>query len=238
MKQILNEQLTSSLFEEVKENKPTGILKRIKGIVADFKPNRNGRVYPRELWEKVLNSEYVKEMMASKCLFGESNHPFDDRVEIDLNNVSHCIHSLKIEGDSVIAELDLLPTPAGEIINKLIDYGSSIGVSSRGAGSVDSNGFVDPDDYQFFTFDLVPRPSVAAARPALAESEEVKVEKTLTEAEIANIIKSYTTINNKIEETSNTIKDTNYRYIKEGENKSVSSNIIDKLINENNKLNS
>ena len=177
MKQILNEQLTSSLFEEVKENKPTGILKRIKGIVADFKPNRNGRVYPRELWEKVLNSEYVKEMMASKCLFGESNHPFDDRVEIDLNNVSHCIHSLKIEGDSVIAELDLLPTPAGEIINKLIDYGSSIGVSSRGAGSVDSNGFVDPDDYQFFTFDLVPRPSVAAARPALAESEEVKVEK-------------------------------------------------------------
>lgn len=238
MKQLLNESTSTSLFEETEE-KPKGILKRIKGIVADFKPNRNGRTYPRELWEKVINSEYVKEMMASKCLFGEANHPLtDDRVEIDLNNVSHCIHSLKIEGDSVIAELDLLPTPAGEIINKLIDYGSSIGVSSRGAGSVDSNGFVDPDDYQFFTFDLVPRPSVAAARPALAESEEVKVEKTLTEAEIANIIKSYTTINNKIEETSNTIKDTNYRYIKEGENKSVSSNIIDKLINENNKLNS
>ena len=235
MKQILNEQLTSSLFEEVRENKPSGILKRIKGVVADFKPNRNGRIYPRELWEKVINSEYVKEMMASKCLFGENNHPFDDRVEIDLNNVSHCIHSLNIEGDSVIAELDLLPTPAGEIINKLIDYGSSIGVSSRGAGSVNADGTVDPDDYQFFTFDLVPRPSVAAARPVIAESEEVKVEKTLTEAEVANIIKSYTNINERVERVS---KENEYRYIKEGEKKSISSNIIDKLINENSKLNS
>ena len=234
MKQILNEQLTSSLFEEVRENKPSGILKRIKGIVADFKPNRNGRIYPRELWEKVINSEYVKEMMASKCLFGENNHPFDDRVEIDLNNVSHCIHSLNIEGDSVIAELDLLPTPAGEIINKLIDYGSSIGVSSRGAGSVNEDGTVDPDDYQFFTFDLVPRPSVVAARPALSESEEIKVEKTLTEAEVANIIKSYTNINKRVEK----ISDNSYSYIKEGEKRSISSNIIDKLINDNNKLNS
>ena len=72
-KQVLNEQLTLSLFEEVNnEEKPKGILKRIKGIVADFNPNRNGRVYPRELWERVINSEYVKEMMESKCLFGEN----------------------------------------------------------------------------------------------------------------------------------------------------------------------
>lgn len=53
MKQVLNENTAISLFEEVKEEKPAGILKRIKGIVADFKPNRNGRVYPRELWEKL-----------------------------------------------------------------------------------------------------------------------------------------------------------------------------------------
>lgn len=84
MKQILNECQATSLFEEVEE-KPRGILKRITGVVADFKPNRNGRVYPRELWEKVINSEYTQEMMNSKCLFGEANHPLtDDRVEIDL----------------------------------------------------------------------------------------------------------------------------------------------------------
>ena len=232
MKQILNEQLTSSLFEAVEE-KPAGILKRIKGIVADFKPNRNGRVYPRELWEKVINSEYVNEMMKSKCLFGESNHPFDDRVEIDLNNVSHAVNKLWIENDAVMGELDLLPTPAGEIISKLIDYGSSIGVSSRGAGSVNSDGSVDPDDYQFFTFDLVPRPSVAAARPAIVESEEPKDIPTLTEGQIAEIVDSYRNIGTKIQETA---KNNAFKYISEGEEKSISTNIISKLIEDSKNL--
>ena len=228
MKQILNEQLTSSLFEEVKEEKPAGILKRIRGVVADFKPNRNGRVYPRDLWEKVINSEYVKEMMSSKCLFGEANHPFDDRVEIDLNNVSHAINKLWIDGDSVMAELDLLPTPAGEIINKLIDYGSSIGVSSRGAGSVTSDGSVDPDDYQFFTFDLVPRPSVAAARPVMIESEQFESVGVITEGQIAKIVNSYRNIDSRLKEA----EQNSFKYIVEGEEKHISTNIIDRLIKE------
>lgn len=207
MKQILNEQLTNTLFEEVKEQKPANILKRIKGVVADFKPNRNGRVYGRHLWENVINSEYVQEMMNAKCLFGENNHPQDDRTDIDLNNVSHAINKMWIEGDSVMAELDLLPTPAGEIINKLIDYGSKIGVSSRGAGEVYDDGSVDEDSYTFFTLDLVPRPSVAAARPALAESENLlKEKKSLSEAEIAGMLASYKNMSNKINEsTSQTI---------------------------------
>lgn len=231
-KKILNEELTQSLFESV-EDKPSGVLKRIKGIVADFKPNRNGRIYPRELWEKVINSEYVKEMIDSKCLFGEANHPFDDRVEIDLNNVSHCIHNLYIEGDNVIGELDLLPTPAGELINKLIDYGSKIGISSRGAGSVNEDGSVDPDDYQFFTFDIIPRPSVAAARPAIVESEQIDLssEKVLTEGEIATILSSYKNINKKVEDLSG------YRFINEGVEKNISTNIIDKLIEQSYNIN-
>lgn len=229
MKQILNEQLTNSLFEAVDE-KPAGILKRIRGIVADFKPNRNGRIYPRELWEKVINSEYVNEMIKSKCLFGESNHPFDDRVEIDLNNVSHAINKLWIENDAVMGELDLLPTPAGEIINKLIEYGSSIGVSSRGAGSVNSDGNVDPDDYQFFTFDLVPRPSVAAARPVMVESEQIEKCNTLTESQIKEIVNSYRTIENKLNETSG------FNYIVEGEERKHSTDIINKLIKQSESL--
>ena len=227
-KQILNESMATSLFEEVKDEKPAGILKRIKGIVADFKPNRNGRIYPKELWEKVINSEYVKEMMANKCLFGENNHPLDsDRMEIDLNNVSHCIHNLYIEGDNVIGELDLLPTPAGEIINTLIDYGSKIGVSSRGAGAVNSDGTVDVDSYSFFTFDLVPRPSVAAARPALQESEQLPEAKILTESEIATIISNYKEIDKTISGKKNS-----FTYITEGEKKSIKSDLLSRLIEE------
>lgn len=233
MKQILNENATTSLFEAVDE-KPAGILKRIRGIVADFKPNRNGRIYPKELWEKVINSEYVQEMIKSKCLFGEANHPLtDDRVEIDLNNVSHAVNKLWIENDAVMGELDLLPTPAGEIISKLIDYGSSIGVSSRGAGSVNADGSVDPDDYQFFTFDLVPRPSVAAARPAIVESEETKDIPVLTEGQIAEIVNSYRNIGTKIQETA---KNNTFKYISEGEEKLISTNIISKLIEDSKNL--
>ena len=128
-----------------------------------------------------------------------------------------------------MAELDLLPTPAGEIINTLIDYGSKIGVSSRGAGSVLSDGSVDPDDYQFFTFDLVPRPSVEAARPVMVESENMKKDKILTESEVANIVNNYRNLNKKIEEKSN-LKETNYTYISEGVKKNISTGIINRLI--------
>lgn len=230
MKQFLVEEMAQSIFESVdKPNTNPSILKTVKGIVADFGPNRNGRVYPRELWERVINSEYVKEMMASKMLLGEADHPFDDRVEISIKEVSHAINKLWIEGDKVMAELDILNTPNGEKVATLVDYGSKIGVSSRGAGSVLSDGSVDPNDYQFFTFDIVCRPSVQAAR--ITESENINV-KPLTESEIANVIESYKNIDKKLKESQD-----GFIYIKEGEERKVSTNIISKLIKESEKLN-
>lgn len=230
MKQFLVEEMAQSIFESVdKPNTNPSILKTVKGIVADFSPNRNGRVYPRELWERVINSEYVKEMMASKMLLGEADHPFDDRVEISIKEVSHAINKLWIEGDKVMAELDILNTPNGEKVATLVDYGSKIGVSSRGAGSVLSDGSVDPNDYQFFTFDIVCRPSVQAAR--ITESENINV-KPLTESEIANVIESYKNIDKKLKESQD-----GFIYIKEGEERKLSTNIISKLIKESEKLN-
>ena len=232
MKQFLVEEMTQSIFEAVETEKTNpSVLKTVKGVVADFNPNRNGRVYPRELWEKVINSEYTKEMMASKMLLGEADHPFDDRVEISIKEVSHAINKLWIEGDKVMAELDILNTTNGQKVATLIDYGSKIGVSSRGAGSVLSDGSVDPDDYQFFTFDIVCRPSVQAAR--ITESEENNV-KPLTESEIADVIKSYRNINEKLQEIPE--ESSTYKYINEGEEKSISTNIISRLIKESENL--
>lgn len=226
-RQFLAEEMTQSIFETVdsKVSNPS-VLKTVKGIVADFNPNRNGRVYPRALWEKVINSDYVKEMISSRMLLGETDHPFDDRAEISIKEVSHAINKLWIENDKVMAELDILNTPNGEKVNTLIDYGSKIGVSSRGAGSVTSDGSVDPDDYQFFTFDIVCRPSVAAAR--ITESENLKSKKVLSEGEIANIISSYKNINEKL--------NNNFIYIKEGEEKYIKNNLINRLIKESENL--
>ena len=226
----LNEATMHTEFKE-SADKPAGVLKVVTGPVADFKPNRNGRTYPRELWEKVINSEYVKEMIASKTLFGEADHP-EDRTELSLQNVSHSINKLWIDDakQQVWAEMHILPTPLGEMISNLIDYGSKIGVSSRGAGSVRPDGTVNPDDYQFFTFDLVARPSVAAARPDIVESEDFPKEQMLTESEIRNIISDYKSA------VVPTLHE-GFRYL-DGDKECVyNDNVINNLILESAKLN-
>ena len=159
-KNILTES-TKSKFR-VLEHKPKNVLKRIQGVLSDFKSNRNGRIYPRELWENVLSSDYVKEMIESHGLVGELDHP-ETRLEISLQNVSHVINDMWIEGDRVMGIIDILPTPSGKIVSELLDYGTDIGISSRGAGNVGAGNIVDPD-YQFVTFDFVARPSCEAAR--------------------------------------------------------------------------
>lgn len=171
-KNILTEQFTSQF--EILKDKPANVLKRVKGVVSDFKSNRNGRVYPRKLWENVVNSDYVKEMINNHSLFGEADHP-ETRLEISLQNVSHAINDLWIEDDKVMAIIDILPTPMGKIISELLDYGTNLGISSRGAGTVLADNSVDPEDYQFVTFDYVGRPSCAAARMnTILESAEIE----------------------------------------------------------------
>ena len=189
MKNILTES-TKSKFK-VLEHKPANVLKRIQGVLSDFKSNRNGRIYPRELWENVLNSDYVKEMIESHGLVGELDHP-EERLEISLQNVSHVINDMWIEGDQVLGTIDILPTPSGKIVSELIDYGTDIGISSRGAGSVGPNNVVD-SDYQFVTFDFVARPSCEAARlNMIVESVQPEID-TNSDDKVKNILEGYKT---------------------------------------------
>lgn len=189
MKNILLES-TKSKFK-VLEHKPANVLKRIQGVLSDFKSNRNGRIYPRELWENVLNSDYVKEMIESHGLVGELDHP-EERLEISLQNVSHVINDMWIEGDQVVGTIDILPTPSGKIVSELLDYGTDIGISSRGAGSVGPNNVVDPD-YQFVTFDFVARPSCEAARlNMIVESVQPEID-TNSDDKVKNILEGYKT---------------------------------------------
>lgn len=214
--EVLNEQLRQTLFEDVKsESKGPGILRRVKGCISDFKKNRNGRVYPRELWENVINSEYVNEMINSKSLFGEADHPVE-RNEISIQNISHAINKMWIddEKEEVWAELDILDTPLGQLVSHLIEYGTKIGVSSRGAGEVTPNGYVDPDTYKFFTIDIVARPSCAAARPSIVESEEVKM---LSESELMTILDSY----KGLKESSAKTNSSKYSYMINGVKKTI-----------------
>ena len=221
----LNELMNSGSIVESQKSERKGVLRTIIAKITDYLPNRNGRVYPRSIWEKACNSDLVKEQVACNCFFGEANHPFDDRMDIDLTNVSHAISKIDIKDDGVYGTIDILDTPSGNIIDKLMEYGSKIGISSRGCGSLDDRTNTVQDDYQLFAFDIVARPSVAAAR--LTESEELMKQGKviMTESEIQNVLRGY---------RNNILNESGYTQIKEnlGANK-----IISQLIKESEELN-
>ena len=221
----LNELMNSGSIVESQKSERKGVLRTIIAKITDYLPNRNGRVYPRSIWEKACNSDLVKEQVACNCFFGEANHPFDDRMDIDLTNVSHAISKIDIKDDGVYGTIDILDTPSGNIIDKLMEYGSKIGISSRGCGSLDDRTNTVQDDYQLFAFDIVARPSVAAAR--LTESEELMKQGKviMTESEIQNVLRGY---------RNNVLNESGYTQIKEnlGANK-----IISQLIKESEELN-
>jgi hypothetical protein len=125
--------------------------------------NRNGRVYPTEILDKEVkryNDEYVKKNRA----FGELGHP--DSPTINLDRVSHMIKTLKREGDNFIGKAKIMDTPYGKIVKNLIDEGATLGVSSRGMGSLSTKNGVSEvqSDFTLATAaDIVADPSAPNA---------------------------------------------------------------------------
>ena len=131
-------------------------------LVAETK-NRNGRMYKTDTLKKEVdryNEEYVKKNRA----FGELGHP--DSPTINLDRVSHLITNLKQEGSTWIGKAKILETPMGKIAKSLMEGGATLGVSSRGMGSLkEVNGVnVVQDDYYLATAaDIVADPSAPGA---------------------------------------------------------------------------
>lgn len=175
MKKVLIETRMNSLkLNESKEPKK-GCLGRLEGICADFKnPTRNGRLYPLDLWKKVFNNDLFKEALESKTLFGELDHP-EDRFEPLMKHACVVMTDYRIDEDAgvIYGGFDILDTPEGRTLKSIVDYGSVVGVSSRGQGdvreSVDGE-IVDEDSYDFACFDVVSTPAVEKARQTVAES--------------------------------------------------------------------
>lgn len=126
--------------------------------------NRNGREYPAEIMDKEVeryNEKYVQKNRA----FGELGHP--EGPSINLERVSHMIKSLKKEGNNYVGKAKIMTeTPYGKIVKNLIQEGASLGVSSRGMGSVKERGgknIVQDDLYLATAADIVADPSAPDA---------------------------------------------------------------------------
>ena len=106
----------------------------IEGVFlqGDIK-NRNGRMYPVNTLSREVN-RYNESFIKKGRALGELGHP--DGPTVNLDRVSHKITSLRQEGRNFVGKAQLLDTPMGKIAKSLIDEGVTLGVSSRGVGSL------------------------------------------------------------------------------------------------------
>jgi hypothetical protein len=131
-------------------------------LVAGVK-NRNNRMYESSTLAKEVN-RYNDEYVTKNRAFGELGHP--DSPSINLDRVSHLITSLKQEGNQWIGKAKILETPMGKIAKSLMEGGATLGVSSRGMGSLkEVNGvnMVQDDYYLATAADIVADPSAPGA---------------------------------------------------------------------------
>ena len=152
-----------------------GVLQR-----ADAK-NQNGRIYPAETLMREAK-KYAEVQIAERRALGELDHP--DSSVVNLNNVSHNVLEMHWNGNDLVGTVEVLGTPAGNILKELFKSGIKLGISSRGLGSVeeiheaDGDGYSDTSlgggeeqaptvavqpDFELIAFDFVSNPSTQGA---------------------------------------------------------------------------
>ena len=170
MKQVIVDyipfEVTPQQINEAMKNNNGRLI--VKGVLqrAEAK-NQNGRVYPRETLVREAK-KYAEVQIKERRALGELDHP--DSSVVNLNNVSHNILEMHWNGDDLNGTVEVLGTPAGNILKELFKSGIKLGISSRGLGSVkevheaegDDSVEVQPD-FELIAFDFVSNPSTHGA---------------------------------------------------------------------------
>jgi hypothetical protein len=150
--------------ESIKENKGRLI---VKGILqrAEIK-NQNGRVYPKEILMRE-SRKYTDTFINQNRALGELDHP--ESSVVNLSNASHNVKEMHWKNDDLLGTVEVLGTPAGNILKELFKSGIKLGISSRGLGSVETvkekEGEAQQvqDDFELIAFDFVSNPSTQGA---------------------------------------------------------------------------
>ena len=143
----------------------------MKGVLQKANTlNQNGRIYPKEILEREVRN-YQKFIAENRAL-GELDHP--DSSVVELKNASHLVREAYMDGDICYGTVEILNTPAGKILQSLIETGVTLGISSRGVGSTKREGDyqVVQDDFQLICWDFVSEPSTPGAF-MMAEGKEI-----------------------------------------------------------------
>lgn len=148
----------------------------VSGLVqACDKPNANRRIYPYEILHTQVE-KYMQGPISENRALGELDHP--ESSVVNLKNVSHNITKLWWEGKELYGDIEILPTPSGNILKELFKSHITVGISSRALGSVSpiGEGLVQvEDDLDLICWDFVSQPSTYGAymRPTSGLNESV-----------------------------------------------------------------
>ena len=166
MKQLL---IDTMLFEVtptmLKESKDKYGRFMVKGVLqrANAK-NQNGRVYPKDILKREVTKYMGREVKENRA-YGELDHPESSVVE--LKNTSHIVRDVYWRGDDVMGTVEILNTPSGKILQEIINAKCTVGISSRGMGSVkliSEDGTVAVEqDFELICWDFVSNPSTHGA---------------------------------------------------------------------------
>lgn len=161
MRLIREEIETVQVLTEEKEGKKTFY---IQGpfLQGDIK-NRNGRVYEARVLANEV-ARYHENFISKSRALGELGHP--DGPTVNLDRVSHNITELYQEGSNFIGKAKILNTPMGKIASGLLGDGVTLGVSSRGMGSLvqrEGVSYVGEDFHLATAADIVADPSAPDA---------------------------------------------------------------------------
>ena len=131
----------------------------VEGVLATAEvKNGNGRYYSKDLWDREMD-KYAK-LIEERRSMGELDHP--ESAVINLKNASHNIKELYWDGNDLMGKIEVLPTPSGNILRELFNNAITVGISSRGMGSVEplGEGRVEvQDDFELLCWDFVSTPS-------------------------------------------------------------------------------
>lgn len=151
---------SKEMIQESREENGGKIL--MKGVLQKADTlNQNGRVYPEVILDREVRN-YQKFIRENRAL-GECDHP--DSSVVELKNVSHIVREAYMDGNVCYGVVELLDTPAGKILQSLVESGVTLGISSRGVGSTKRDGDhqVVQDDFQLICWDFVSEPSTPGA---------------------------------------------------------------------------
>ena len=136
----------------------------VEGVVQRAEEfNHNGRRYPFEILKREVD-KYIEGPIRENRALGELDHP--ESSVINLKNASHNIKKLWWDGNDLMGKIEVLPTPSGNILKELFNNDITVGISSRGMGSVKplGEGRVEvDDDFELLCWDFVSTPSTHGA---------------------------------------------------------------------------